>query len=79
MALKLSDGLLVQLLSASMALVTLLCRRDSITALSCCGGSSISQIPAQWKITKCATIVGDTIGPNKFFHQINEILVQSVK
>jgi hypothetical protein len=61
MALELTVG--VPVLSASMALVTLLLRRASIVFASSgvvCG-SSISQIPAQWEIIGCATVVGNTV------------------
>jgi hypothetical protein len=79
MALLLTDGVVVPLLLASMALVTLLFRRDAILSLSCCGDSSIAQVPAQWKITKCATVVGNTIGLDKISHHIQEILIQRVE
>jgi hypothetical protein len=66
MALELTVG--VPMLSASMALVTLLLRRASILFAS--GGvvcsSSIAKVPAQWEIIGCATIVGNIIRPNKF-------------
>jgi hypothetical protein len=61
MALELTVG--VPVLSASMALVTLLLRRASIVFASSgvvCG-SSISQVPAQWEIIGCATVVGNTV------------------
>jgi hypothetical protein len=61
MALELTVG--VPVLSASMALVTLLLRRASIVFASSgvvCG-SSISQIPAQWEIIGCATVMRDIV------------------
>jgi hypothetical protein len=47
----LPDVLELPLLPASMALVILLLRRGAIPSLLGGGGVSMSQVPAQWKIT----------------------------
>jgi hypothetical protein len=70
-------AVLVSVLSASMALVTLLLRRASIVVLAggvdC--GSSISKVPAQWEIIGCATVVGNVIRPNKFPANVQEFFI----
>jgi hypothetical protein len=50
-ALVLPDELGLPLLPASMALVILLFKRGAIPSLHSGGGVSMSQVPAQWKIT----------------------------
>jgi hypothetical protein len=70
MALELES--VMPVLPASMALVTLLLRRASILFVSggvdC--GSSISQVPAQWEIIGSATIMCNTVRPNKLSAQV---------
>jgi hypothetical protein len=64
-----------------MALVTLLLRRASILFVSSrvVSGSSISQVPAQWKIIGCAAVVGNIVRPNKFSTHIYEVLIERMK